>query len=122
MFKQIKKISIAVFVIVLCVVIASCKKKKEQKEILSADCGKVTATYAAIIQPITNGNCLGSGCHGAGSGNGDFTSFAGLKIKADNGILFRRVVKDGSMPPSGSLSKDDRIKFKCWIENGALNN
>ena|ERR1041385_390194 len=97
----------------------SCKKKDEYADL---DCSQISSAYNANIKPIINANCNSSGCHGAGSSNGDFTVYAGLKAKADNGSLNTRVLEDKTMPPSGALSLDDRKKIKCWINNGAPNN
>jgi hypothetical protein len=86
------------------------------------DCSTISSGYTANIKPIINANCLGGGCHNTGSTNGDFTTYAGLKSKADNNSLNRRVLEDKDMPTSKPLSLDDRKKIKCWIEGGALNN
>jgi len=77
----------------------------------------------ANIKPIINANCTSSSCHGAGSSNGDYTTYAGLKAKADNGSLDERVLQKKDMPKSApALSLDDRKKIKCWLLNGAPNN
>lgn len=92
------------------------------KDLSNIDCGSIPATYATDVKPIITANCSTSGCHGAGSHNGDFTTYAGLKTVADNGQLDNRVNVARDMPPSSQLSLDDRKKIKCWINNGALNN
>ena len=98
--------------------VLSCKKN-EYKNI---DCRKINATFANDINPIIQGNCLSSGCHNSASNNGDFTSYAGIKGKANNGSLEKRVLTKKDMPTSGALSLDDRKKIKCWLSNGAPNN
>ena len=97
---------------------SSCRKDEYKK----LDCSTINAKYNADIKPIINANCTSSGCHDAGSGNGDYTTYSGLKIKVDNSSLSSRVLYDKNMPPNGALSLDDRNKIKCWLDNGAPNN
>lgn len=103
-------------------VIGSCKKKKETKEVENIDCSTINAAYSANVKFIVNGNCLSSGCHNSGSANGDFTTYAGLKAKADNGSLNNRVLEQKTMPPSGALSTDNLKIIKCWISSSSPNN
>lgn len=103
----------------LAILLVTACKKDEYKNL---DCGKTPATYQADIRPIIESNCLSSGCHNAGSINGDFTGYAGLKGKANNGSLNKRVLEKKDMPSGGSLSLEDRGKIKCWLSNGASNN
>lgn len=117
-----KNTQIFFLIMVILTSFVGCKKKKEMKEILNANCSGVPASYNSDLKPLVNASCMGSGCHGTGSSNGDFTTYAGIKNKSDNGSLFSRVVKNGTMPPAGALTKDQRIAFKCWIDNGAQNN
>lgn len=100
----------------------SCKKKKKNDDLNNVDCSTINAGYNANVKPILSGNCLSSGCHNSGSANGDFTTYAGLKAKADNGSLNNRVVEQRNMPPSGALSTDNLKSIKCWINSGSPNN
>lgn len=106
------------FLTVVYLFVSSCKKN-EYKNI---DCNKISAKYSSDIFPLISSRCNSSGCHAAGSSRGDFTTYQGLKSKADNGSLERTVLVDKTMPPSGALSQDDRNKIKCWLTNGAPNN
>jgi hypothetical protein len=99
----------------------SCKKNRNE-DLNNLDCSKISSGYSANIKPIIDGNCLSSGCHNTGSVNGDFTTYSGLKAKADNGTLDNRVIQNKSMPPSGSLSMDNLKKIKCWLNSGSPNN
>jgi cytochrome c peroxidase len=72
------------------------------------DCN--TVTYSGTIVPIIQTNCLGSGCHGSGSSNDNFTVYAGIKTQADNGKLENRVLDKKDMPPDG-LSRNERNKM-----------
>lgn len=99
----------------------SCKKD-DLMDLSDVDCSAISAKYAADIVPIVNVTCTKSTCHFAGSSKGDFTTYTGLKAKADNGSLKKRIVTEQDMPKSGTLTKDQRAKFKCWIESGAPQN
>jgi len=93
-----------------------------------------TAPYQTAIKPIMVTYCYGQGtqaCHVAASNqgaSGDFTAFAGLKAKVDNGTIQSRVLTSGGgMPPTYStgptaLSSDDLEKLKTWVNNGAQDN
>lgn len=102
-------------------IIASCKKNKDD-DLNNLDCSKISSGYASSVKPVIDANCLSSGCHNPGSANGDFTTYTGLKAKADNGSLDNRVIQQKNMPPSGSLSMDNLKKIKCWLNAGAPNN
>ena len=121
MNKKIKYFPIAITFVILFisfVFILSCKKNKKDQ----VNCSGVSATYNTDVKPIVTANCNMSACHNSGSSNGDFTSYAGLKNKADNGTLKSRVVDQKNMPPSGALSTDNINKINCWISAGAPNN
>lgn len=94
--------------------------KKEDQEVI--DCSNTTSRYTNEVKPIINASCLSSGCHNAGSNNGDYTTYAGLKAVASSGALQNRVIDNKTMPPSQPLSLEDRKKIKCWIDAGAQNN
>jgi hypothetical protein len=104
--------------IVLLYAVGSCKKD----EYKNLDCSTVSAKYGDNIKPIIISSCTQSSCHEQGSSNGDFTTYAGLKEKVDNGSLEKRVLYDKNMPLTGALPLSERKKIKCWIENGAPDN
>ena len=103
----------------MCVLVFFACKKDEYKNL---DCGKINASFSHDIQPIIQASCLGSGCHNAGSGHGDFTGYKGVKGKANNGSFEKRVLIKKDMPSGSSLSLSDREKIKCWLSNGAPDN
>jgi hypothetical protein len=81
--------------------------------------------FGATIKPIIDANCATPGCHVAGgSGPGDFTSFADLSLKVQNGSFKSRVIDGtpGFMPAIGRLPDADIEKIKCWLNAGAPNN
>lgn len=82
-----------------------------------------TVKFSAHILPIINSNCLS--CHsGSGPGNGNFTSYSGIKQKVDNGSFKARVVDllPSPMPQGGALPTQQIAIIKCWLDNGAPNN
>jgi mono/diheme cytochrome c family protein len=107
------------FALIIITSTLSCQKPDEDKPL--ADCSKANATYSEINN-IVGANCNSSGCHGTGSGNGDFTTYAGLKAKAESGSLKNRVVVKKDMPPAKTLSTEQIQQIECWMNNGALEN
>lgn len=108
-------------------IIISCKKKAPsattpKDDLNNVDCSTINSSYSTNVKPIIDGNCLSSGCHNSGSSNGDFTVYAGIKAKVDNGSINNRVIQQKNMPFTSSLSTEQLIKIKCWINSGAPNN
>ncbi|MDP2386003.1 MAG: hypothetical protein Q8M29_06510 [Bacteroidota bacterium] len=97
-------------------------KKSRKNDLDHIDCSKINSVYSSNVKPIIDKNCLSSGCHNSGSTNGDFTTYAGVKAKVDNGSFDNRVIQQKNMPLSNELSMDDLKKIKCWLNSGAANN
>ena len=97
--------------------LASCG---EDESPITVDCNAVT--YAGTIKPLVAANCSSSNCHGGGSVNGDWTTYAGIETVAKNGVMNTRVVVDKDMPLNGSLSEEEIAQVKCWLDDGAPNN
>lgn len=76
----------------------------------------VVLTYNASIKNILDANC--NGCHRGGD-KGDFTNYAGVKSKVDNGSFNERVFIAKDMPPKEPLAADELTKLKKWLEAGA---
>jgi hypothetical protein len=114
-----KKTIILISVVLSIIISISCKKEKKQT-LASVDC--TTITFSSTIMPIINSNCSGSGCHGSGSSNGEFTSHSTIKPYADNGKLKSRVIDIQDMPKGGSLTADQLAQINCWLNAGAPNN
>jgi hypothetical protein len=68
-------------------ILISCKKESSKK---TPTCDGSHPTYNSAIKSIINGNCTSSGCHNAGSSNGDFTSYSGLAPYLNNGSFQTR--------------------------------
>lgn len=106
-----KKIIITAFTIGA--VIASCRKDN-----LTPECDGSNLTYNSGIKAIIDSECATSGCHNAGSNDGDFTTYSGLQPYLNSGDFKREVLTDQSMPRNGSLSQDQLNKIQCWVDNG----
>jgi len=110
------------FIIILSIIIISSCNKED----LNHNCDGRDPSYSSDILPIVNRSCALSGCHVKGFKNGDYTTYSGLKAKADNGKLGKRIVKKQNMPPKSSsaqkLTAAEMELFNCWIQRGAKNN
>ncbi|MBC7861788.1 MAG: hypothetical protein IAF38_02365 [Bacteroidia bacterium] len=114
-----KKFSLITLICFLSFIIYFSCKKKDYKNV---DCSALPHTYSANIKPLINSNCAIPGCHVTGFPQGDFTSYSGVKASVNGGTFADAVLYKKTMPQSGALSKDDRQKIKCWIDEGAPNN
>jgi hypothetical protein len=88
-------------------------------------CDETQFTYAAIIQPLVNRNCVG--CHKPGSlsGNLDLSTYTAVKVQVNNGKFLGSVTHTSGyspMPPGGKLSDCEIAQITNWINAGALNN
>jgi Cytochrome C oxidase, cbb3-type, subunit III len=88
-------------------------------------CDSTKFTYAAIIQPMINNNCVG--CHKPGSlgGNIDLSTYTSVKVQVNNGKLLGSVthaVGYSPMPQGSKLSDCQITQIKNWISAGAPNN
>jgi hypothetical protein len=115
-----KKLSIIFFITLLAI---SCYVDNEEELYGPVTCDTSAITYANDILPIINNSCATSGCHEAGNtAIGDFSTYAGVKAKVDNGTFTNRVLVQKDMPPAAPLSNCEQAKIQQWINDGALNN
>ncbi len=81
-------------------------------------------SYSAVIAPINIAKC--NDCHvPQGTGNGDFSTYAGVKVKVDNGSMYSRVVLAKNMPTPGTgynLSETELNQYTLWLNQGAKDN
>lgn len=111
------------------ILFAACTKDREViKQVppppVTAQCDTATINYSNYVKGIIDANCATAGCHNAGSGIGDFTTYAGLKPKVDNGAFKARAI-DGTpsfMPPSNPLPQSTRDSLNDWLNQGACEN
>lgn len=93
----------------------------EKSEALTVGCD-ATMSYATDIKPIIDAKCVT--CHTTGASQGDFQTYAVVKVKVDNGTFNNRVFVAKDMPPGGNpqLTADELQKIKCWMDQGAQDN
>ncbi|MBK9318326.1 MAG: hypothetical protein IPM91_05525 [Bacteroidetes bacterium] len=91
----------------------------------SGTCDTSNITYANTIAPIMTDACVSCHSGGAPSGNIDLSSYANVKIQADNGALYGSMNHDpnwSAMPQGGN--KTDActlLKIQTWINKGTPN-
>ena len=96
-----------------------------QEEInIPTRCEELSVSYKNDLLPIIESKCSLASCHDIAFKWGDFDTYEDLKERADNGQLWLRISVTGSMPPAGNpkLTNEELELFKCWLNDGALNN
>ena len=125
MFKSLFPTLFVSMALVAVLVGGACDKKVGKKipEVVVASNICDSATYTLKVKKLIETNCAIPNCHTSGFGNGDFTSYGGLKSKVDNGSVKDRIKnQDRPMPPldKGGLLSNDKIKLiECWLDKGA---
>lgn len=95
------------------ILIFSCKTTKT-----ASTTPVVAATYKTSVKKILDQSC--NGCHNnPEKKKGDFTTYAGVKAKIDNGTFKELVFEKKTMPPNSALSADDFAKLKQWFDAGS---
>jgi uncharacterized membrane protein len=116
-----KRIVIVAFsVSILAVIVFSCKTTKKTASSAPAVSSAVLLTYNRDIKTIVDKYC--NTCHDKpGKKKGDFTTYAGLKEKIDNGSFKAMVFDKKKMPPANKepLTDDAYSKLKNWFDSGA---
>jgi ribosomal protein S16 len=93
---------------------------------VEAGCDTTNVTYSGAIRNIISNKC--QGCHsGSAAGGGyDYTTYAGVKARANDGKLWGAVNQMpgySPMPKNGArLSDCELAQIKKWIDAGAPNN
>ena len=105
-----------------CVFINACTYDNVPQEDIECN---TSITYETGPKDIINKSCAYAGCHIAGNSSGDFTSFATMKSRLDNGAFEEWVIEDRRMPPLDapqgkpkSLTEEEILIFKCWQSQG----
>lgn len=116
------KLLITISVLITVSALTSCLNDKiDESAQLPCDS---SSTYITTIRPIIETHCMGnnSGCHiTGGSGDGDFSKYADLKDKIDEGSFKDRVfdIMDMPMPALPPLTGSQIDSLKSWINAGA---
>jgi len=121
-------LQIAGVLIIIGSLIGSCKHDPIIPDPEPTFCEINNPMYSDTIKAIISLNCSYTGCHGAGAVFGDFTSYASMLSRLDNGKIEERVIdmKDDTMvgmPPYYAagpvdLTDSELELFKCWLDNG----
>lgn len=96
-------------------------------------CDTVEVSFATDVITILERNCsnqsfnnFNGDCHQAGSPIADYTIYAGVKAKVDEGKFEQRALVEKNMPPTFSNGPrpdpNELQMLMCWIEAGAPNN
>ena len=91
--------------------------------IMSCEEEELPVTYDDDVATIITNNCATANCHAGAtpSGSADLTTYANVKIYADNGKLVDRMNSiTNPMPTTGLLSEADRMVIDNWIQDGTL--
>jgi uncharacterized membrane protein len=92
----------------------------------TANCDTINVTYNASVAPVLKTYCVG--CHGTVSPSAgvDLSTYAGVKVQADNGRLLGSITHAvGYKPMPSSTSKlglCEINQIQVWITKGTLNN
>ncbi|MEZ5018019.1 MAG: hypothetical protein R2800_13255 [Flavipsychrobacter sp.] len=107
----------SILVSLCCLLLIACSKKETETKTTDV-CRK---TYNGAIKTIVDTKCAISGCHVAGATTGDFTTYTGIKKKADEGRIQTHVFELKIMPPASAtqLTEEEKQSIKCWLDNGA---
>jgi len=98
----------------------SCTYEKAEVPQKEDTCDSIIS-YTQDIRPILDNSCIG--CHSGGFSPGDYSDYAGIKSKVDNGTLKLHIVTLRDMPPPPETITDaERKIIKCWVEQGGPNN
>jgi hypothetical protein len=93
---------------------------------VNASCDTTNVTFSASIKSLISNKC--QGCHSSSNAGGgyDFTGYAGVKARVNDGKLWgsvNHVSGYSAMPKNGNkLSTCELTKIKKWIDAGAPNN
>lgn len=111
------------FLILLLSLLSGCYYDVEEELYpLDPSCPTGVITYTAHVQQIVATNCALSGCHVAGTGLPNLTTYAGVKQIADNGLMRQKVIIDKTMPPAGPLAACELRQLRTWLDAGAPEN
>jgi len=100
----------------------SCKKENTPTTINNTNnnvsCSK-TISYKNEIAPMLNMYC--GGCHSSNQSSGGI-NLSGYSNASNHATRSLNSIKNGSMPPMGSIPDSLVQKLSCWINQGKANN
>lgn len=103
--------------------LGGCYYDNEEELYPSTFCDVANVTWSGTIKPIVDATCATPGCHVAGgTGPGDFTTYAGVKAKVDDGSFRNQVLVSQAMPPTGPLNDCSLQQINVWLNADAPEN
>jgi hypothetical protein len=100
----------------------SCKKEATPTTVyntnINVNCSK-TISYKNEISPMLNMYCIG--CHSSNQSSGGI-NLSGFSNASNLATRSLNSIKNGSMPPMGSIPDSLVQKLSCWISQGKANN
>lgn len=122
---MIKYLFIAALIAVALGTSVSCKKDKVPVIDVVLEC-EDTISFATQIEPIIVSNCSVSGCHNAASSANGYNLEGHGNISSNADVILTVIRHEGGlspMPQGGNKLADSLIQqFKCWRDQGKLNN
>ena len=115
-------------IILTVTVLAGCYYDKEEDLVpTTGNCDINNVTFSGAIQPLLQSNgCVSCHSGSAPSGNISLSSYANVKVVAQNGRLYGAVNHSAGfspMPQGGNKMNACNInRIKAWIDAGAPNN
>lgn len=109
--------------LVLALFFGACSKDQTPVPV-PVDCAD-TISYSLQIQPLLDLNCNTSGCHNSGSAQAgfDLTSYGNVSSSSDDVFAAMNHTGPNPMPIGADKINDSLIEqFRCWIQQGKLNN
>jgi uncharacterized membrane protein len=82
--------------------------------------GSTAGPKFLAVKAIINSSCALSGCHIAPSNTGGINFQSDANIVSNGSRIKTQAVDLGTMPPTGSLSADDKAKITDWILAGGM--
>ncbi len=114
--------------IIPALILFSCLKEKAAKPVDQVDfpCGD-TVKFSTVIQPnIINMSCNISGCHDAATASASISLSTHAEVAAAADQVLNAIKHESGFAamPFGSPQLSDSLieQFRCWIDQGKLNN
>lgn len=101
---------------------ASCSQDQLPNTPIDSGVDCATVSYSAVIAPLFTRSCNTSGCHDAGSPDGDFTTYSRLQRYINNGTIRQEVLVAQTMPIDERLTSVELGQIQCWLDAGGPNN
>ncbi len=93
---------------------------------MTASCDTANVSYASVVKPILDNNCVGCHSGSAATAGVNLSSADNISRVVSRNRVFPRVLTSSGgasqMPPGGRLSQCEIDKITAWVNQGARNN